>query len=555
MATYYVRVDGSAANLAAATGPGSSAAACMDPTLFGASAFAAGDTVVFSDQGGNYTSSMSLNDDGTEGNPVTIIGGYAHEGDVNGESGNPLITLAGYGFRVLANYVTVKGIDIVNTLESGSMWCLYSTLAGLTGLIIEDCTLTATQYAIYIGGVTNDLTVRGCTITSSESITVASAGESINVTIDDCTISESCTFRDVSSLTITDTTVIDGQILVVDPDSMDLVISDCTLESSSEYSFFCFGTVSVNSISLTNLTCNGLFCINCDDITIDGLFTTILPIQFVACSGGLQAQNISVEGVESNAGGIAFSTSGGFDNGSFLKNTSIINCYAGIEFTTGVTNLLIENVTVQDSTDNNGFRGGAGCNNLTFRRCSAIRNAGDGFSFSGGATPIYGVTLEECSAICNGTVGELAAGDGFTCHDNDYGYILRRCTAIGNTSSGVAMVLQSSGIIEDCYFEGNHHHTYTIRGGIYLSPDAVNPTSGFSWVFRNNQMVNNGTREFSLSDGEGYELSFSGNAMIWPDQSAAIINDNGSLITFAAFQAAREPLARWGRFPDGWKVA
>lgn len=59
MAIYYLREDGSAANLAAAVGPESDASACMDITLHNASTFAASDIIIVSGLSVNdYTSTL-----------------------------------------------------------------------------------------------------------------------------------------------------------------------------------------------------------------------------------------------------------------------------------------------------------------------------------------------------------------------------------------------------------------------------------------------------------------------------------------------------------------
>lgn len=61
MATLYMRADGTAANKAAATGPASSAAACMSMATHnstGTGSLSSGDTVILSSQGGDFTAGL-----------------------------------------------------------------------------------------------------------------------------------------------------------------------------------------------------------------------------------------------------------------------------------------------------------------------------------------------------------------------------------------------------------------------------------------------------------------------------------------------------------------
>jgi hypothetical protein len=74
MATYYVRHDGSAANKAAATGPASTASACMSLKTFNGETFSAGDTVIFSSRGGNFTALCVIPSSGSSGSPIVYRG-------------------------------------------------------------------------------------------------------------------------------------------------------------------------------------------------------------------------------------------------------------------------------------------------------------------------------------------------------------------------------------------------------------------------------------------------------------------------------------------------
>jgi hypothetical protein len=84
MATYYMRADGSAANKAAATGPTTDASKCMNVTVHNSQSFAAGDTIIMSDAGGDFTDArLVTRTAGTSGSPVTYLA-----------EGNPVIDRA-----------------------------------------------------------------------------------------------------------------------------------------------------------------------------------------------------------------------------------------------------------------------------------------------------------------------------------------------------------------------------------------------------------------------------------------------------------------------------
>ena len=74
---YYMRADGAAANKAAATGPETDAAKCMDISKHNSETFSPGDMIIVSDDGGDYaTVSVQLNppSSGSAGLPITYRG-------------------------------------------------------------------------------------------------------------------------------------------------------------------------------------------------------------------------------------------------------------------------------------------------------------------------------------------------------------------------------------------------------------------------------------------------------------------------------------------------
>ncbi|MDH3267860.1 MAG: right-handed parallel beta-helix repeat-containing protein [Ignavibacteria bacterium] len=75
---YYMRADGTAANKAAATGPGSTQANCMSIATHDAQTFSAGDTIFVCDDGGVFRDQMDVPSSGSDGSPIVYI---AESGD------------------------------------------------------------------------------------------------------------------------------------------------------------------------------------------------------------------------------------------------------------------------------------------------------------------------------------------------------------------------------------------------------------------------------------------------------------------------------------------
>jgi len=74
MSTYYVRADGSAANKAAATSS-DAASTSMNVTVFNGETFSADDVIIFSNKGGNFTTTtVTIPSAGTSGHPIIYKG-------------------------------------------------------------------------------------------------------------------------------------------------------------------------------------------------------------------------------------------------------------------------------------------------------------------------------------------------------------------------------------------------------------------------------------------------------------------------------------------------
>lgn len=69
--TYYLRADGTAVDWETATGPATSAAACMNVSVHNSETFIPGDTIVVSHRGGVFRSQLTVPSSGSDGSPIT----------------------------------------------------------------------------------------------------------------------------------------------------------------------------------------------------------------------------------------------------------------------------------------------------------------------------------------------------------------------------------------------------------------------------------------------------------------------------------------------------
>jgi hypothetical protein len=186
-ATYYMRADGTAATIAAATGPISDVSKCMNSTLFSASnGFVAGDIIYVSSQGGVFSTQINPHSS-SAGAPITLqaVDGETPLFDV-GSSVNYSITIASRnnwdlrGLHVaggtsaninisggsqnvrLYNIVSEGGVSIVNIgTSAGSVIDGLTNTGNITG-----------QYAVLANGNIGNNTWKNITL-SNLSVTTA----------------------------------------------------------------------------------------------------------------------------------------------------------------------------------------------------------------------------------------------------------------------------------------------------------------------------------------------------------------------------------------------
>lgn len=196
-ATYYMRADGTAANLAAAIGPASNAANCMSLATYDAEAagsFSPGDIIKI--KGGDYDCTsihLTVKISGTSGNPITYE-------NVAGET--PIFdahqTRAQCFYSTGKSYITVRGITFKNAVTRQLIF--RSETASVSNFIIDDCTFTGNGggagITLYPEGAYNvsDVTISNCTFDTLDDhgiylfmATADGSGIGHTITVENCT--------------------------------------------------------------------------------------------------------------------------------------------------------------------------------------------------------------------------------------------------------------------------------------------------------------------------------------------------------------------------------
>jgi peptidoglycan/xylan/chitin deacetylase (PgdA/CDA1 family) len=174
---YYMRVDGTAANKAAATGPETDATKCMSVATHNTQTFSAGDIIYLCSNGGNFTTQILGRSNGTNGTPIIYEG-----------VGNPTLinTLSTACFDSYSkNYNTIRYVTIGSSTNIGiyfegstgckAEYCIVKNCVGKSikldscpSTIIDNCIVTGSVVnsgsGIFGAGATTTLTVRNTII-------------------------------------------------------------------------------------------------------------------------------------------------------------------------------------------------------------------------------------------------------------------------------------------------------------------------------------------------------------------------------------------------------
>jgi len=108
MTTYYMRADGTAANKAAASGPGTSQSACMNVSVHNGETFSAGDIIKICDNGGIYYSQIVPPSAGSAGNLITYEPETGDTPEINGSTELVGASWADQGGNVWSTSVTTE---------------------------------------------------------------------------------------------------------------------------------------------------------------------------------------------------------------------------------------------------------------------------------------------------------------------------------------------------------------------------------------------------------------------------------------------------------------
>jgi parallel beta-helix repeat protein len=139
--TYYMRSDGSAATRAAATGPTTDAAACMNVTVHNAATFVAGDTVVISSRGGNFNSALVPPTAGSVGLPIVYEGEASYNPVFDGQD------TRAYCILTEKDYLTFEDI----TASNATYGCWRGVNPG-SNMIFRRCTANGSGESGFILG-------------------------------------------------------------------------------------------------------------------------------------------------------------------------------------------------------------------------------------------------------------------------------------------------------------------------------------------------------------------------------------------------------------------
>ncbi len=467
-ATYYVRADGTVtcANKANATSPNSVGTA-LSMAQVNACTFLAGESVLFSSQGGNYTTTLILPSGGSGvGTEITygkvlnetpaITGTFSPMINTNSKSnvkvvgfsvtysgtdvsangiaitGNSssnitisssTVNMGGYGYAVSSGANTLSNVNInSNTLLGGRTGnpSLYFYGTSLSNFSITNHTVTESGWGTRLKNI-NGLTINGFNMSGSPSATGLSIESGSGVI-------------SVSNLTITTTTA----------PGLTIINSSGVTVSNSSYTGKGYGYyVQSNSsnISLINDTSDGL--------TVGGGFYEV------------DSSNVSYTDCTAINGG-SYAQFSATTNTGVSSNISYLRCHAGSQSMPNYSN---------------GFVTKGSVSGVTYTNCTADYNSALGFAALESSS---NVTYKYCSSSYNGTVNITSDGGGFLPHNtatnvNVYYSITHHNynEGFGDVSSGVNTVYNSinwaNGYGVGDIFKGSTVTTPANRGNMYFS--------------------------------------------------------------------------------------
>lgn len=343
-------------------------------TAIDATTIKAGDTVYFK-KGETFAGFLDVDTTGTAGNILTF-GAY-------GTGANPIIDATGNarGIDIRAmNYVTFQNLTIINATTCGILF--YNNL---DNIIVDNITISATPYAIYVGaGVYSNITISNSTFSGTTNGLLGATGTSYS----DLTISNSSFNGSTSGGFIVNN-------LSANPNS-NIIITDSQFNennTSNSGSNVLFGPTDYLTITNSEFSNNGSYGMELSSVT-----------------------NVILSGLT-----ITY---------NYLGGLYIINAN---DITLSDSNL---NYNSQSGIGYNGLHLAGTGSNFTATNVTASNNGGDGFNIIGNWT---NVVFDQCVAENNGTTGATTDGDGFSFHETSTGTI-KNSVAKNNKKTAAAHV-------------------------------------------------------------------------------------------------------------------
>ncbi|MDY0278409.1 MAG: right-handed parallel beta-helix repeat-containing protein, partial [Acholeplasma sp.] len=421
-ATYYVRADGTvtAANKANATSP-TDANTALNMAQVNASTFMAGDSIFFSSQGGNYTTTLIIPSSGNIG-----IGNQISYSSVNGE--NPTINnadVSSISINAKSNIV-ISGFTINNSSNID-----YAKAISISG-IVDNITLqsisavvsnSAHRYILTASGISSNIILDGIYGSGANQNSIYFYGSSN------------------SNITIKNAAITGGrQIYIIN--TQNITISN-TISNDSLWA----------GVYLYN--CSGI--LNIDDLNVNNSVSSGLAIDASNFLDGSTIINSSVS--NSTSYGYAFASSSGFSVvSSNTFRTSGFHCTTCHDITF--------NLCESDEARGAGFWANNGSYNIIYNNCIAKNGLSDGFGVTDEDSSIsHDIYYNKCLAYNNGNKLTTAGGDGFTSHLQNYNIFVNNSIAYNNTCSGYAMVGESAGHIYNS-IAANNAGDWSLEGGL-----------------------------------------------------------------------------------------
>ncbi|MHB8830727.1 MAG: beta strand repeat-containing protein [Patescibacteria group bacterium] len=412
-ATYYVRADGlvTAGNKANATSPNASTTS-LSMAQVNLASFLAGDHVLFSSQGGNYTATLVLPSGGSGlGSEVT----YA-----NVPSETPVIAITS-GYLIDTN---AKSNIIIQGITANYVGLAASTNIGIiigAGSNIQFNNVTSSMggfgYNFWSNSnlsnlVFNSVTLTNCRAGTLLCISLQGASNS-DVTIRN-SVATNLDLQNITTGTMTNSTLT-GSVTVTTGSDI--------LMTNSHVGGVIFSTVASGTVSnITGSSGLGFIFTNSSDIIVN--------------------------------------------DSSMIGGTS----YGGFQVD-GTSHDITYNRDIANSNGTHGFVAKGTSNNITYNNCTADNNGNIGFLASISAT---NVTYWRSEASYNGTVDVVTDGGGFLPHDLVSNVKCYYCIAHHNYNEGIGDV--SDGANNAYYNSTNWDNGYaigeTFKGSTVTNPSA-----------------------------------------------------------------------------------